>query len=183
MNRSLAALPLVALLLSACGDGASPLAPEAPKRNTTPTYELTARANTTGPKGQFWIVNGPHDTCSTNYWYLTVNGNLQYAKMDTLCGESTLSDWSYEPYNGGDISISADYNGQSQWLGYVSGDLTTEMLVSQLPAGTTVTFTPYPNPGCTVTRWNTSNGWVMGAGPLVVQVGGNTSVEAFFMCS
>ncbi|HEX8209457.1 MAG TPA: hypothetical protein VF584_04640 [Longimicrobium sp.] len=183
MNRSLAAIPLVALLLSACGDGASPLAPEAPARNTTPTYEFTARANTTGPKGQFWIITGSPETCSVDFWHYDANNPGSAAQIVKKCGTATLNDWSAEPYNGGDVSISADYNGASSWLGYVSGDLTTEMLVTQLPAGTTVTLTPYVNPGCTVTRWNTSNGWIMGPGPLVMQVGGNTYVEAFFMCS
>jgi hypothetical protein len=184
MNRSLAAIPLVALLLSAC-DGSSPLAPEAAARNTTTKYELTARANTTGPKGQFWMVTGGATTCETHYWYSARLDTPMavYGLMKTLCAASELSDWSATPYNGGDVSISGDYNGETEWLGYVSGDMTSQMLISELNAGTTVTFTPYPNPGCAVTRWNTSNGWIMGSGPLVVQVGSTTYVEAFFVCS
>jgi hypothetical protein len=188
MRRSLLALPLIAAVLAGCAD-VSPLSPSGPRRNTEPTYEFVVSGNTLGPKGQLWQVTSSPTVCQTSYWMYWANfpsGGSYYAtsKAESHCQTTALGTWGAEPYDGGQVSVTGEYNGQYEHLATVTGDLSVEAHTSDLVGGVMVTLQAYPNTGCQLWHYeNMATGAWITTNPYTVDPRQVSSVKAWFTCS
>jgi hypothetical protein len=188
MRRSLLALPLIVAALAGCAD-VSPLSPKGPSRNTEPRYQFVISGNTLGPGGQFFQVTSSPTVCGTSYWNYWVNnpsGTSWHAttKTETNCQTSALGTWGAEPFDGGQVSVTGEYNGQLEHLATVSGDLTMEAHTADLVGGVMVTLQAYPNTGCQL--WHYENqitgAWIT-TNPYTVDPRQVSNVRAWFTCS
>jgi hypothetical protein len=180
MTRRLLAIPLLAAMLAACSD-LSPLASTGPSRNTT-SSSFVVSGNTVGPMGQIWQVTGSDALCETHVWYVTVVSGPTAATTDVICHTSQMGTWNAETYNGGQISITANYQGQIGDLGAVNADMSDEARTFDLPAGTNVTLEAYPNQGCQFYRWRVGGSYQY-TNPVTVSVDNAGQAQGWFTCS
>lgn len=188
MRRSLLALPLIAAALAGCAD-VSPLSPNGPRRNTGPTYEFVVSGNTLGPGGQFWQVTSSPSVCQTSYWIYWVNNPSGPAynattSTETHCQTSALGGSTTAPYNGGQVSVTGEYDGQLEHLATVSGDMSDDAQTSDIVGGVMVTLQAYPNSGCQFWHYeNLATGAWITTNPYTVDPRQVSSVKAWFTCS
>lgn len=187
MRRSLLALPLIVAALAGCSD-VSPLAPRAVARNTVQTHPLTVTGNTIGPGGAIWHVTGGPSVCGAftwSYWVYSASTAIWVQTNTKLhCQSSALAVWNAHLYNGGQVTVIGDHNGQVEHLATVNGDMSTEAFTADLAAGTLVTLRAYPETGCEFTHFegagNSGNSeW---QNPQTIDPAQVSRVKAWFYC-
>lgn len=141
-------------ILSGCSD--YPSAPEgiAPITETShsqvTSFNVWVDGFTIGPNGEIYMESSK-ELCGFQTTYFS--DGIAKISYKEYCGPPAFDTSGIEMVNGGEANIWAEWNGESKYIGAVSGDMSEITQHVEIPSDGRLKMRADPSAGCAFTHW------------------------------